>query len=74
VTSELVAQYVDNRAGWLHYKHPPRSATKQSSNLGYNHAVELFSGFTSTKYEIGNDIIVRNKRVISQFRENPPCS
>jgi len=74
VTSELVARYVHDRAGWLHCKHPPRSATKQSSNLGYNHCVELFSGSTSTKYDRGHEIIVRNKRVISEFRENLPCS
>lgn len=74
VPSELVAQCVHHCAGWLHRKHPPRSANKQSSNLGYNHSVELFSVFNSTKYEIGHDITVRNKRVISEFRENLPCS
>jgi len=74
VTSELMAQYVHDRGGWLHCKHPPRSATKQSSNLGYNHGIELFSGFTGTKYEIGQDIIVCDKCVISEFRENLPCS
>ena len=39
VTSALLAQYVDSRAGWLHCKHYPRTTTKQSSILRYNHGV-----------------------------------